>query len=71
MLRLHRLFSCKHFIRVAPDRIDLTVMYDETIRMGPFPARIGIRGETGMDDGNGRFILFILQIRKESTELPH
>ncbi len=62
MLRLHILLPCTHLIRVAPDGIDLSVMYDKTIRMGAFPAWIGVGTEPGMHQRDCRLIILILQI---------
>ena len=70
-IRMHGLFTGEHLVRISFDRIDLTVVYDETVRVRPVPAGHGIRGKPGMDHGNGRFIILIFQIREEGAELPH
>ena len=69
--RFHVFFSGKHFICIASDSIDLTVVNNETVGMCSFPAWIGVGAETGMNHGNGRFIVRALQIRKECAELSH
>ena len=71
MLRLHVFFPGKHLVVVAPDRVDLPVMHDETVRMRPLPAGIGVGGETGVHDGDGGRIVRALQIRKKGPQLPH
>ncbi len=58
-------------VRVAPDGIDLTVMGNEAVGMGPFPAGQGIGGESGVDHGNGCLVGFALQIFIESAQLAH
>ena len=46
-------------------------MYDKTVRMGSLPAWVCIGAESGMDSSDSRFIVFILEIRKESAELAY
>ena len=60
MLGLHRLLAGEHLIGVALNRVDLTVMYDKTVRMRSLPARIRVRGETGMHGCNRRLVILIL-----------
>ena len=50
----------EHLIGVALDRIDLTVMYDKTVRVRSLPARVRVRGETGMHGCNRRLVILIL-----------
>ena len=50
MLGFHILFTGKHLICITADRIDLTVVHDKPVWMCSFPARICIRGETGVYD---------------------
>ena len=68
---LHRLFTCKHLISISTNCIDFTVMYDETVRMCTFPAWIGVSTETGVNHSNSGFIIRILQITKEGSQLSH
>ena len=49
---LHRFFSGTHLIRITTNCIDLSVMHDETVRMGSLPAWCCIRTETGMYHGD-------------------
>ena len=51
--RFHIFFPCQHFVRVSPDRIDLAVVNDKTVRMRSLPAWIGIGAEPGVYHGNG------------------
>ena len=69
--RLHVFLTCKHLIGVSADRVDLTVMYDETVRMCSLPAWIRVRTETGMYHCNGRLVILALKIAKEGTELSY
>ena len=68
-LRFHILFSGTHLVRVATDGIDLTVMYDETVRMCSLPAWIRVGTESGMNQCDRRVIIRILQIREKQTKL--
>src|SRR5699024_5774919 len=68
---LHRLFTGAHLIHISPDRIDLSVVYDKTVRMCPLPARRGIGTESGMHHGDRRLKILILQILKEPSQLTH
>ena len=70
-LIVHGLLAGSHLIGVAADRIDLTVMYDKTVRMGSFPARCRIGTETGMYHGDRGIIIRALQIIKELSELSY
>ena len=67
----HILLPGAHLIRIAPDRVDLTVVDDETVRMRPLPAWIRIGAEPGVDRRHGRLIVRILEIREEGPELSH
>ncbi len=71
MFGFHILFSGLHLIRISADRIDLSVMYDETIRMSALPAWIRIGTESGMYQSNRRFIVLILQILKKGPKLSY
>ena len=67
----HILLPGAHLVRIAPDRVDLAVVDDKTVRMRPLPAWIGISAEPGVDRRHGRLIVRILKIREESPELSH
>ena len=67
----HRFLARQHLVGVAADGIDLTVMYDETVRMRPLPARISIRAETGVHGRDRRFVVRALQVSEELAELPY
>ena len=69
--RLHIFLACKHLVGVAADRIDLTVMYDETVRMCSLPAWVRVGTETGMYHCNGRLVILALKITKEGAELSY
>ena len=71
MLRLHVFLSGKHLVVISPDRVDLSVMHDETVRMRPLPAGVGVGGEAGVHDGDGGRIVRALQIREKGSQLPH
>ena len=57
MLGFHVLLTGQHLICVAADGVDLAVVYHQTVRMRTLPAGVGVRGETGMYHGNGRFVI--------------
>ena len=69
--RFHIFLSGKHLVSISTNSIDLTVVYDKTVRMCSLPAWIGIGTESGMYHRNRRFILRILKISKEGTELTY
>ena len=60
MLGFHVFFARQHFIGVAADGVDLTVVYHQTVRMGTLPAGVGVGGETGMYHSNGGFVILTL-----------
>ena len=51
---MHRLFPGEHPVGVAPDGVDLAVVDDVAVGVGPLPAGVGVGGEAGVDDGDGR-----------------
>ena len=51
------------------DGVDLTVVRDQTERLGKRPARERVRGEAGMHDGDGRLHPLVQQIGEESRQL--
>lgn len=55
----------------SANSVDLTVMYDETVRMCSLPAWICVGTETGMHHCNGRFIILTLKISEECTKLSN
>ena len=67
----HSLLTGQHFVRISADGIDLAIVDDKTIGVGALPAGIRIRTESGMNDGNRRLIIRILQILKEGAQLPY
>ena len=69
--RLHGLLPGQHLIRISLNRVDLAIVHDETVRVGPLPAWVRVGAETGMYDGDSRLVILILQIRKEGSELVH
>ena len=68
-LGLHVFFTGHHLVYVAADGIDLTVMYDDTVRMGAHPARVCVGAEAGMHGCDGGLVIRVLQILKELTQL--
>ena len=71
MFGSHILLPRLHLVCIAPDGIDLAVVYDEAVGMRALPAGVGIGAESGMHHGNGRFIIFILQVCEEGTQLSY
>ena len=69
--RLHRLLAGTHLVRISADRIDLTVVYHETVRMGSLPARRCVGAESGMHHGDRRLVILVLQILEEQAELSY
>ena len=71
MLTCHVFFAGQHLIGISADRVDLTVVYDEAVRMCTLPARIRVGRETGMHHRDRRFVILALQIFKERTQLAN
>ena len=67
----HCLFSGQHVVRISANGVDLTVMNNEPIGMCPLPAGVRVGAEPGMHDGNGRFIIGMLQITEEFPKLMY
>ena len=65
----HGFLAREHFVGVAADGVDLAVVYDETVRVGALPARIGVGGEAGVDDRDRGVVVLVLQIGKEGAQL--
>ena len=55
-LGFHGLFSCQHTVHVAADRIDLSVVSDHPVGMGPHPGGRGIGRESGMHNSDRSLI---------------
>ena len=53
-----------HPVDVPPQGIDLAVVGQEVIGVSPFPTGEGVGGKTGVYQGQGRYHLFITQIRE-------
>ena len=71
ILWFHVLFTGYHFIYIAADRIDLSVVNDKAVRMSSHPTWIGIGTETGMYNGDRWFIILVLKVCKEQTQLTY
>ena len=56
-------------VAVALDRVDLAVVGDQAERLGQRPAREGVRGEAGVDDGDAGLHALIGQIGEEGGQL--
>ena len=67
--RFHIFFSGEHLVGISTDGVDLSVVYDETVRMCSLPAWVCVGTESGMYHCDRGFILRILQVCKESTKL--
>ena len=53
----HGLLAGQHPVDVAADGVDLAVVGDHAVGMGPVPGRGRIGGKTGVHDGNGGHIV--------------
>ena len=58
-----RLLAGEHSVHIAADGVDLAVVQQETVGMGPLPGGSGVGGEAGVDHGDGGDELFRLQIQ--------
>ena len=56
-------------VDVAPDGIDLPVMYDIAVGMGPGPAGEGVGAETGMDQRHRRGKIKVGQVQVKMPQL--
>ena len=56
-------------VDVAPDGIDLPVMYDITVGMGPGPAGERVGAETGMDQRHGSSKIKVGQVQVKMPQL--
>ncbi len=71
MLGFHIFLSRQHLVRISLDGVDLPVVHDKTVGMGPLPAGISVGGEAGMNHGNGGLEILILQIPEKGPQLSH
>ena len=71
MLGLYRLLAGQHLVGITFDRIDFTVMYQETIGMCTLPAGHSVRRETGVNQCDGTLVVLTLQIQEEGTKLSY
>ena len=56
-------------VDVALDGVDFAVVDDVAVRMGPGPAREGIRTEAGVDKGHGGDEIQVRQVQEEVAQL--
>ncbi len=68
---VHGLLPGQHPAHVAPDGVDLPVVEDKPVGVGPLPRRVGVGGEPGVHQGDGRSVRLALQIRVELPQLAH
>ena len=68
---VHGLLPGQHPVHVAPDGVDLAVVEDVAVGMGPLPAGGGVGGEPGVDQGDGALAVAVHQIGVELPQLPH
>ncbi|SCE61033.1 hypothetical protein GA0115253_108983 [Streptomyces sp. Termitarium-T10T-6] len=59
-----------HPVAVALDRVDLAVVRDEAVRVGQRPAREGVGGEPGVDQGDRGGEAAVGEVREERLQLP-
>ena len=69
--RVHSLFPGQHFIHIAPDGINLSVVYDKTVGMRSLPAGVCVGAESGVNNGDSRFVVRTLKIREKGPKLSH
>ena len=58
-----------HPVDVAPEGVDLAVVDEVAVGVGPFPAREGVGGEPGVDQGDGRLHARVLQLGEVEGQL--
>ena len=68
---MHGLLAGQHSVHIAADRVDLAVMHDIAVGMGPLPARIGVGGKAGVNHGHGALAVRILEVPIKQTKLMH
>ena len=57
--------------RLPPDRVDLPVVEQQAVGVRPLPAGVGVGGEAGVDQGDGRGEALVLQVRVEQAKLVY
>ena len=62
-------FPGLHEVLIAHDRVDLTIVGDETVWMGARPTGERVGGEPGVHQGQGRFKVRVMEIRKILRQL--
>ena len=67
----HGLLPRQHAVRIAPDGVDFAVVENHAVGVGPLPAGIGVGGEPGVDQGDGRLVVLALQVLIEPPQLTH
>ena len=68
---VHGLLPGQHPVHIAPDGVDLAVVEDVAVGMGPLPAGGGVGGEPGVDQGDGAFTVAVRQVGVELPQLSH
>ena len=63
------LFPGQHGVGVALDGVDLAVVQDEPVGVGPHPAGGGVGGEAAVDHADGGLVVLILQVGVELPQL--
>ena len=69
--RGHGLLPGQHPVHVAPDGVDLTVVENVAVGMGPLPAGGGVGGEAGVDQRDGALAVRVRQVGVELPQLPY
>ena len=65
------LFPGQHGVGVALDGVDLAVVEDEAVGVGPHPAGGGVGGKAAVDHPDGGLVILVLQIGIKAAQLPH
>ena len=65
------LFPGQHGVGVALDGVDLAVVQDEAVGVGPHPAGGGVGGKAAVHHADGGLVVLVLQIGVEAAQLPH
>ena len=69
--RVHGLLPGEHAVHVAADGVDLAVVHDVAVGVGPLPAGVGVGGKARVDHGHGAFAVRVLQVAVKAAELVH
>ena len=67
--RGHGLLPGQHPVDVAPDGVDLPVVEDKAVGVGPLPGGVGVGGEAGVDQGDGALVVPVLEVGVEPAQL--